>query len=114
MPLHQLVPHLRRIVHAEPSTPSFTTRTFHAALDEIILTSIWCTYKHHTLLLEAEDGSNADVERSMMEWKLEKMSLGEEGDSGLRPLDKRKLQTETEKRECVCLLSFTCRGPNTI
>ncbi|KAI0037001.1 hypothetical protein K488DRAFT_81503 [Vararia minispora EC-137] len=95
MPLSQLIPHIRRVVREVPfRTPP--VHPLHLALDNILLTSKWCTFKHNNRPLNvAEDSNDHTGELQFMIWATEKTTLDDSEDIP----DERKTHLELEKRE---------------
>jgi hypothetical protein len=98
MPLSQFIPRLHILARDEPSSSSSMENSFHTALDQIILTEKWCTYKHQELLQKPLADATADVERGMMNWATEMAhvsdSIDETGNT-----QKSKLKVNFEHRE---------------
>ncbi|VDC04331.1 unnamed protein product [Peniophora sp. CBMAI 1063] len=119
MPLSRFVPHLRRLAASEPTSSSANDiHPLHPALDAILLTSRWCTYKHHDLLSQDTTRTSAGDEASLMAWALEKAPAPVGAEDESLPPDPIARQLEAEQREVqiqilLHMLKLSLQGPCT-
>lgn len=102
MPLSQFVSRLRRVAAGEASSSSVDSiHPLHNAIDAVLLTSRWCTYKHHDLLQKEHTASSAPDESAMMSWALNKAIASADADDDLLSIDPSVRRLEAEQREYV-------------
>jgi hypothetical protein len=106
MPLNRLVQMVQLLARhdARPSTSPGDVHPLHAALDDILLTGNWCSYKYQEQLPNAmPSASRTDLETSIMLFVLERHALCGEQQSrepGHCSLDdKKRWLSGIEKRE---------------
>ena len=88
MPLSRLVPHLRRLVAGDAfSSSTDSIHPLHPALDAILLTSRWCTYKHHDMTSKDAAQTATIDESDLMAWALEKAPAPAGADDETLPPD---------------------------
>ncbi|KZV66063.1 hypothetical protein PENSPDRAFT_756001 [Peniophora sp. CONT] len=118
MPLSRLVPHLRKLSAGEESSSIDGIHPLHPTLDAILLTSRWCTYKHHDM--ESQEASQLDTgnEANLMAWALGKAPAPAGAEDESLPPDPVVRQLEAEQREVriqilLHLLKLSLPGPCT-